>query len=220
MSEYRQPKLEVVELAKNHDQALRENNANRGRSSSKLIQKTKAEAALEWLTDEKDRQLLIHSLGLRNQVIYNLQALAALQRSTPKRLSARLQELLDGDYYIQESSYLIQRQEAWQAYPYLPLTEREFVQELFHFYNPQEMIDATYFAKAKISWESLKQRMKEINNEQALLEQPIRCSLEEHDYLFREMADPSFPNPKKTPSPGSGRVWAIWNDGLLDSASV
>ncbi len=204
MAECRQPKLEMVELAKNHDQALEENTSSKGITGSKLVQKAKAEAALEWLEDEKDRKLLIHYFGLGDQVIYNLQTLSVLQCSTPRRLSARLQELLDRDHYIQESSYLIQRRQSWQAYPHLSLTEREFAQELFNFYNPQGMMDSTYFTRAKISWESLKQRIREINNEQALLEQPSRCSLEEHDYLFRRMADPSLCQPSKD---AISRLW-------------
>ena len=201
MAECKQPKLEVVELARDHDQALKENtpteSRGKGRGSSKAVQKEIAAAALEWLTKEKDRKLLIHSFGLRNKAIYNTQTLSKLHRLTSNQLSDRIQELLDGDYYMQESSYLRQRQQAWQTYPYLSLIECEFAQELFHFYNPQRRIDPTYFVRAKISWQSLKQRMRQINNEQASLEQPIRCSLEEHDYLFRKMADPSLSQPLK-----------------------
>ena len=197
MAKCEQPEFRALRLVTDHEQTCEKSTSTRRRSSSKLVQKEKAEAALEWLTDENDRRLLINYFGLKGQAACKLQTLSVMHPLPWRLLSARLQELLDGDYYRQESRYLAQREQAWQAYPHLSITECEFIQELFSFYNPQEEINHVYFAGAKISWESLKQKIQQINDEQASFEQPSRCSLKEHDYLFRNMADPSLAQPFK-----------------------
>lgn len=197
MAKCEQPEFRALRLIPDYEQTFEKSTSTRRRSSSKLVQKEKAEAALEWLTDENDRRLLINYFGLKGQAACKLQALSIMHPLPWRLLSARLQELLDGDYYMQESKYLAQREQVWQAYPHLSLTECEFIQELFSFYNPQGEINPVYFVGAKIGWESLKQKIQQINDEQALFKQPSRCSLEEHDYLFRDMADPSLAQPFK-----------------------
>ena len=187
-----QPEFRKLRLARDHEQACEKSTSTKARSSSKLVQKEKAEAALDWLTNASDRRLLTICFGLRDQA-----ALSEIDRLPQNLISAKIQELIDGDSYMQERKYLLQREQVWQAYPHLSLIEREFVQELFGFYNPQGEINHFYFAGAKISWESLKQKIKQINAEQARLQEPSRCSLKEHDYLFRDMADPTLSQPIK-----------------------
>ena len=184
MTNNEKPKLEQSEVAK--DTRVAEKN------KSTLFQQEKAKAALEWITNQEDRKLLILHFGLKGRAAHPRGALAALNRSTVSEVTARLDELLDPNLYIYESNCIKQRERAWRAYPYMSLGESEFLRELFVFYGPQMELDPRQFALAKISWESLKQKIEQNANKQIAPEELGRCSLKEHNFLFQKMINPQL----------------------------
>ena len=158
-----------------------------------MLQQEKAKAVLGWLTNQKDRKLLILRFGLEGETSHTRGALAALNRSTGSQIAVRLNELLDLNLYVHERAYIEQRERAWQVYPYAPLGEGEFLRALFAFYGPQREIDPRQFALSKISWESLEQRIEQGVDGQMASEESSRCSLKEQDFLFQEVANPELP---------------------------
>ena len=178
------------------------------KSDSSLLQQEKAKAALDWLTNNEDRRLLLLHFGLEGESACTHRALAAGSDLSVSQIAAKLKELLEPAHYMRESIYIEQRERAWQIYPYVPLSEGEFLRELFVFYGPQRAIDFRQFVGAKISWGLLKQRIEQGVNGQTASEGSSRCDLEEHDFLFQKIANPQLPMPTREVI---ARVWRRMN---------
>ena len=163
------------------------------KSSSIIIQREEAKAALEWLADTEDRRLLCLCFGLEGKAARKYGVLARMYGMNRDQIVAKVEGLLSSAHYTHESTYLKQRELAWRAYHRLTLPEGGFIRELFGFYGPQSEINPQQFALAKISWESLKQKIAEKAAEPPTDAEAGRCSLKEHDFLFPEAINTQIP---------------------------